>query len=131
MFLTDSFENLTSCNVYFSKLLLMCRKLHDTEWSYSLWWNISHQFIVHGLRGCTQYINYICSSSSSSSPIYPYLPPYNRGDQIYLKLLEIALTPKLHHDWLFASLAFSPTFLLWSTTTFMQVSLVNPLFLSP
>ena len=45
----------------------------------------------------------------------------NRGDRIYLMILETVLTPNLHLERLLASLSFSPTFLLSSITAFSPV----------
>ena len=73
---------------------------------------------------------YIYSSSSSSQIHYnPVLSSNNAGGQIYFILLEIALTYNLHLERLLASLAFSPTFLLCSTTAVNHVFFGLPLFL--
>ena len=68
---------------------------------------------------------------SSSSVFYPGLSLNNGGGRIYLIILEIVLTPNLHLEWLLASLTFSPTFLLYSTTVLSQVFFGLPLFIVP
>ena len=61
----------------------------------------------------------------------PLLSLNNGGGQIYLIILKIVLTPKLHLERLLASLSFSPTFLLCSITAFSQVFFSLHLFLVP
>ena len=59
------------------------------------------------------------------------LSPNNGGGQIYLIILEIVLTPNLHHGRLLTSLTFSPTFLLSSISAFSHVFYGLPLFYVP
>ena len=72
-----------------------------------------------------------CSSSGSHFFLLQVLSPNNGGGRTYLILLEIALIPYLHHERLLASLSFSPTFLLYSTTAVSQVFFGLPIFLVP
>ena len=67
------------------------------------------QYLLH--------LKLIVTTSCSGSQV---LSPNNGGGQIYLILLEIVLTHSLHLEQLLASLSFSKTFLLCSTTAFSQ-----------